>query len=180
MKYELAKYAHAPITINNTQTLLNVKYRFKYLLFISQEIVGVLYLCLFYSLAILWFYAILWFCEWFIEAFWFCEWFIEEFYDSMPEMGSRCLGFSLSLKQWLLTRKKLLCGERTMLSNNTVLLFWVFFPRRRFRYGRAITRFFPFLWLGCQTGENTVFKHYQQIKAVQVVSLRCSFPSPTT
>lgn len=30
LKYELVKYAHAPITINDTQTLLNVKYRFKY------------------------------------------------------------------------------------------------------------------------------------------------------
>lgn len=29
-KYVLVKYAHASITVNDTQTLLNVKYRFKY------------------------------------------------------------------------------------------------------------------------------------------------------
>lgn len=89
------------------------------------------------------FYAILWFCEWFIEAFRCYECFIEEFCDFMPERWSRCLNFSLSLKKWLLTRRKLLYGERTMLSNNTVLSgIFVFFPRWRFLYGRAITLFF--------------------------------------
>lgn len=30
LKYVLVKYAHASITVNDTQTLLNVKYSFKY------------------------------------------------------------------------------------------------------------------------------------------------------
>lgn len=87
LKYEVVKYAHALITINDTQALLNVKYKFKY--FAYHFLRNGLSLCicgwLFYSLDILWFYAILWFCEWFIEAFRFHEWFIEELYDFMPE-----------------------------------------------------------------------------------------------
>lgn len=81
LKYELVKYAHALITINDTQILLNVKYRFKHFAhhFPRNGLSLCFCACPFYSLAILWFYAILWFCEWFIEAFTFSEWFIEEF-----------------------------------------------------------------------------------------------------